>query len=161
MKKILIFAMMLLVGLVLTGCTSLEDKALVLDSSVQGFKVTTGADTTSGTPLPNISAGWGSNLLITMPTDQKGTLEYEAESGSLFGSVFGIEVKDKTKVRITAGDSKVVVTTETNNGNEVTTEVGDGVVAVNVTDGVVVSTPQKRADPAAGDEASGTTGSTE
>lgn len=156
MKKFLFFAMMAVVGLMMAGCTSLENKALVLDSSVQGFKVTTGADTTSGTPLPNISAGWGRNLLITMPTDKKGTLEYEAESGSFFGSVFGIEVEDKTKVRITAGDSKVVVTTNTDAGKEVTTEVGNGVVAVNVTEGVIVPPPK-----VAGAEASGTTGSTE
>lgn len=124
----------------MAGCASLENKAVVLDSSVQGFKVTTGADTTSGTPLPNISAGWGANLLITMPTDQKGTMEYEKESGSMFGEIFGIEVTDKTKVRITAGDSKITVTSTTDAGKEVTTEVGDGAVTVNVKSGTTIST---------------------
>ncbi len=124
----------------LVGCSSLENKAVVLDSSVQGFKVTTGADTTSGTPLPNVSAGWGSNLLITMPTAQKGTLEYERESGSLFGEIFGIEVTDKTKIRITASDSKITVTSQTDAGKEVTTSVGDGTVAVSVKSESVIST---------------------
>ena len=137
------FAALLLVAVAfaLTGCASLENKAVVLDASVQGFKVTTGADTTSGTPLPNISAGWGSNLLLTMPTDKKGTMEYKTESGSFFGEIFGIEVKDKTEVRITAGDSKVTVTSKTAAEKEVVTEVGNGAVTVNVKDGATISTP--------------------
>src|SRR5574344_2093474 len=144
MKKYLERGCLFLLGflgiMLLVGCSSLENKAVVLDSSVQGFKVTTGADTTSGTPLPNISAGWGSNLLITMPTGQKGTMEYEKESGSLFGQIFGIEVTDKTKVRVTAGDSKITVTSQTDAGKEVTTEVGNGAVTVNVKDGATIST---------------------
>lgn len=140
MKKIIAsLATALLALFALTGCSSLEDKGVVLDSSVQGFKVTTGADTTSGTPLPNISAGWGSNLLITMPTDNKGTMEYKKKSGSVFGSIFGIEVSDETEVRITAGDSKVIVTSKTDAGKTVTTEVGNGTIAVNVVDDAVIS----------------------
>ena len=145
MKKYLERGCLFLLGflgiMLLVGCSSLENKAVVLDSSVQGFKVTTGADTTSGTPFPNISAGWGSNLLITMPTGQKGTMEYEKESGSLFGQIFGIEVTDKTKVRVTAGESKITVTSQTDAGKEVTTEVGNGAVTVNVKDGATISTP--------------------
>lgn len=124
----------------LVGCSSLENKAVVLDSSVQGFKVTTGADTTSGTPLPNISAGWGSNLLITMPTTQKGTLEYKKKSGSVFGELFGIEVTDETEVRITASESKISVTSKTDEGKTVTTEIGSGKVAVSVKDDTVFTT---------------------
>lgn len=140
MKKILAsLTVAMLALLALTACSSLEDKGVVLDSSVQGFKVTTGADTTSGTPLPNISAGWGSNLLITMPTANKGTMEYKKKSGSVFGSIFGIEVSDETEVRITAGDSKVTVTSKTDAGKTVTTEVGNGTVAVNVVDDAVIS----------------------
>ncbi|MDD4816832.1 MAG: hypothetical protein PHI85_02550 [Victivallaceae bacterium] len=85
------------------GCSGLEHKAVVVDSSVQGFKITSGADASGGTPLPNISAGWGRNLLITMPDSGAGVLEYESESGSLFGEVFGVEVTDKTRVRIISG----------------------------------------------------------
>lgn len=144
MKKYLERGCLFLLGflgiMLLVGCSSLENKAVVLDSSVQGFKVTTGADTTSGTPLPNISAGWGSNLLITMPTDQKGTLEYERESSSVFGQIFGTEVTDKTKIRITASDSKITVTSQTDAGKEVITSVGDGTVAVSVKSGSVIST---------------------
>ncbi|MDD4817284.1 MAG: hypothetical protein PHI85_04875 [Victivallaceae bacterium] len=121
-----------------TGCSSLENKAVVVDSSVQGFKVTTGADASGGTPMPNISAGWGRSLLLTMPTDSAGTLEYESESGSLFGEVFGIEVKDSTKVRITAQDSRVVITTSTDAGKTVETDVGGGIVSVNVSDAIPV-----------------------
>lgn len=141
---ILIAAAAFVASIALSGCESLEDKVFILDSSVQGFKVTTGADTASGAPLPNISAGWGSNLLITMPIDQKGTLEYERESGSLFGQIFGIEVNDKTKVRITASDSKITVTSQTDNGKEVTTSIGDGKIAVNVKSGTVISTGSKK-----------------
>ncbi len=141
---ILIAVAAFVAAIALSGCTSLENKAFILDSSVQGFKVTTGADTTSGTPLPNISAGWGSNLLITMPTDRKGTLEYERESGSLFGQIFGIEVTDKTKIRITASDSKITVTSQTDAGKEVTTSVGDGTVAVSVKSDTVTSTEAQK-----------------
>ena len=138
MKKI--FSLLTVAGIfILAGCSSLEDKGVILDSSVQGFKVTTGADTTGGTPLPNISAGWGSNLLITMPTNNKGTMEYKKKSGSVFGSIFGIEVSDETEVRITAGDSKVTVTSKTDAGKTVTTSVGDGTVAVNVVDDTVIA----------------------
>lgn len=141
MKNIVFSLFLAIVGIfTLAGCSSLEDKGVILDSSVQGFKVTTGADTTSGTPLPNISAGWGSNLLITMPTNNKGTMEYKKKSGSVFGSIFGIEVSDETEVRITAGDSKVTVTSKTDAGKTVTTSVGDGTVAVNVVDDTVIST---------------------
>ncbi|MBN2640355.1 MAG: hypothetical protein JXR78_01740 [Victivallales bacterium] len=139
-----VFIVMLIL---LTGCANLTEKAVILDNSVQGFKVTTGADTTSGTPFPNISAGWGSNLLITMPTDKKGTLEYEKESGSLFGQIFGIEVTDKVKVRITAGDSKITVTSSTNAGKEVITQVGNGVVSVNVKSGMVLSISPPQSNP--------------
>ena len=106
--------------LLLTGCAGLENKSVVVDSSVQGFKVTAGADASGGTPLPNISAGWGRSLLITMPDGGTGTLEYESESGSLFGEVFGIEVKDKTKVRITTGPGTV---TEPEDDGNVTSSV--------------------------------------
>eukprot|EP00828_Plagiopyla_frontata_P037206 TRINITY_DN48945_c0_g1_i1.p2 TRINITY_DN48945_c0_g1~~TRINITY_DN48945_c0_g1_i1.p2 ORF type:complete len:106 (-),score=2.46 TRINITY_DN48945_c0_g1_i1:149-466(-) len=78
-----------------------------------------------------------------MPTDQKGTLEYEKESGSLFGQIFGIEVTDKVKVRITAGDSKITVSTNTDAGKEVTTEIGNGVISVNVKSGMMLSTENK------------------
>lgn len=141
MKNIVFTLILAVFGILATaGCASLENKGVVLDSSVQGFKVTTGADTTSGTPLPNISAGWGSNLLITMPTDNKGTMEYKKKSGSVFGSIFGIEVSDETEVRITSGDSKVTVTSKTDAGKTVTTSVGDGTVAVNVVGDTVIST---------------------
>ena len=81
-----------------------------------------------------------------MPTDQKGTLEYEKESGSLFGQIFGIEVTDKTRVRITAGDSKVTVTAASSTGKEIITEVGNGAVVVNVKSDTVLSTSQPSAE---------------
>ena len=144
MKTTLILVAFAALSLI-AGCSSLTEKAVILDNSVHGFKATTGADS-SGTPLPNLSAGWGSNLLITMPTDQKGTLEYEKESGSLFGQIFGIEVTDKTRVRITAGDSKVTVTAASSTGKEIITEVGNGAVVVNVKSDTVLSTSQPSAE---------------
>lgn len=130
-----------LVGFALCGCSSLENKEVIVDTSVQGFKVTTGADASSGTPLPNISAGWGSNLLITLPTDEDGTLEYNKETGSFFGSIFGINVTDKTSIRVTTGSSVIKVTTQTGEDKEVTTEVGGGTVKVKVKDTDVVTIP--------------------
>lgn len=136
MKKLL-----MLVGLLLlAGCASLEDKDVVIDSGVQGFKVTTGADTTSGTPLPNVSAGWGNMLLITKNTRQNGTLEFEKISGSFFGSIFGISVQDTTKVRITSGDGKVKITTTSPENTTVTTEVGGGTATITVKDDTVITT---------------------
>lgn len=140
MKNIIITLLVAIVGaFALVGCTNLVGKDVVLENTVQGFKVTSAVDPTTGTVAPQVSAGWGSNLLITMNTDKPGTLEWKKKSGSFFGSVFGIEVSDETELRITAGDSKVTVTSKTDAGKTVTTEVGNGTVAVNVVDDAVIS----------------------
>lgn len=132
--------------LTLAGCTSLADKNVILDTSVQGAKITTGADPSSSSFIPSGSFGWGWNLLITFRADKNGTLEYEKESGSFFGAIFGKTVKDTIKVRITANEGKIKVTTKTNTDKEVTTEVGNGKVVVKADDGIVVSTPAIQED---------------
>ncbi|MGE4565963.1 MAG: hypothetical protein AB7F32_13895 [Victivallaceae bacterium] len=140
MKKMMLLLITALAMVMLAGCENLQEKSFLLDGSVHGFKVTAGADATTGTPIPSLAAGWGSNLLLTFPMSKKGTFEYTKKAGSLFGQIFGIQVTDETTIRITSCDSKIVVTSKTDQTKEVTTEVGDGVVKVKVDSGPVVST---------------------
>ena len=126
----------------LTGCGSMQDKAVILDSDIYGFKATLGADPTSGSVTPSLAFGSGGNLLIDLPIGEEGTLEYEKESGSIFGELFGVSVSDKVKVRMTSGASGIKVETQTDESKKVTTSVGGGKISVNVKDDTVLVLPQ-------------------
>lgn len=133
----------------LTGCKGIENKATVLDASVQGARITSGADVSSGAPLPNCSAGWGSNLMIGVPMDKAGSLSFKKKTASFWGTLFGLNVSDEVEVSIVAGAGKATVTTNVPASSTVTTKIEDGAVTVSVKDGSSVSVPGNAVQAAA------------
>jgi len=95
MKVFLMMMMLLAVSVVLTGCSSLENKAVGIGSGVDAFKIETSGSISSGTVLPNIIAGGAVNTLATAPVLKDGektqVVYVHTRRTSFFGEIFGID----------------------------------------------------------------------
>lgn len=98
----------------LTGCESLQNKAVGIGSGVDAFKVETSGSVSSGTVLPNIIAGGAVNAMGTSPEMAEGAtaapVYVHSKRGSFFGQLFGVEADTEAVVYIgvpgeTAADS--------------------------------------------------------
>lgn len=84
----------------LTGCSALSDKAVAIASNGTAIRVETTGSTSSGTISPNLLLGTVQNSIATAPAlDQDKSTQISVaytESGSFFGSLFGIDAKTRT-----------------------------------------------------------------
>lgn len=110
MKKaillIITFVITALVTVLITGCASLEQKAVSINTTADGFKIETTGSTTTGTMMPNVCFAELITQIATVPvlpiTDKDGKanvsqpLYQKTVRNSFFGSVFGVD--NKTEV---------------------------------------------------------------
>ena len=110
MKKaillILTFVITVLVTVLITGCASLEQKAVSSNATADGFKIETTGSMTTGTLMPNVWFGEIISQFATVPvipvTDKEGKLNVSQPfyqktiRYSFFGSIFGLD--NKTEV---------------------------------------------------------------
>ncbi len=88
----------------LTGCESLQNKAVGIGSGVDAFKVETSGSVSSGTVLPNIIAGGAVNAMGTSPAMAEGEtaapVYVHSKRGSFFGQLFGLNADTEAVVYI-------------------------------------------------------------
>lgn len=100
------FAALLLVAVAfaLTGCAGLENKAFVAAGGVDAFKVETSGSTSTGTVLPNITAGGAVSVIATSPAMENGKTAApvfgRSRRNSFFGSLFGVDCATEAMVYI-------------------------------------------------------------
>lgn len=99
MKKLVIVAAAIaMVGL--TGCASLESKAVAMGHGVDAFSVQTAGSLASGTVLPNIIAGGAVSTIASAPVvaDDATTqvVFVRTKRNSFFGELFGIDASTES-----------------------------------------------------------------
>lgn len=99
MKKLVIVAAAIaMVGL--TGCTSLESKAVAMGHGVDAFSIQTAGSLASGTVLPNIIAGGAVSTIASAPVvaDDATTqvVFVRTKRNSFFGELFGIDASTES-----------------------------------------------------------------
>lgn len=79
----------------LSGCSTLENKAFALGSGVDAFKLETSGGVSTGTVLPNLILGGAVNTLATAPAVADGAktqvVFVRSRRNSFFGELFGID----------------------------------------------------------------------
>ena len=92
------------IAALLTGCESLQNKAVGIGSGVDAFKVETSGSVSSGTVLPNIIAGGAVNAMGTSQEMTEGStaapVYVHSKRGSFFGQLFGVEADTEAVVYI-------------------------------------------------------------
>ena len=85
----------LAIAALLSGCTSLVDKAVGIASAVDAVKVETSGSLASGTILPNITLGGAVNAIATSPAVESGKTAApvypRSRRNSFFGDLFGVD----------------------------------------------------------------------
>lgn len=99
MKKLVIVAAAIaMVGL--TGCASLESKAVAMGHGVDAFSIQTAGSLASGTVLPNIIAGGAVSTIASAPVvaDDATTqvVFVRTKRNSFFGELFGIDASTES-----------------------------------------------------------------
>lgn len=78
-----------------SGCSTLENKAFALGSGVDAFKLETSGGVSTGTVLPNLILGGAVNTLATAPAVADGAktqvVFVRSRRNSFFGELFGID----------------------------------------------------------------------
>lgn len=83
------FSFSLLLLLFLAGCQSLEQKGVLMKTTLYGLRATAGADPSSGAVTPGLLAGGTEVLVLTLPTAPGAELEYKENGFSFWAWVFG------------------------------------------------------------------------
>ncbi len=97
MKKI--FAIITFgIAIMISGCASLEDKAVAIGSAVDTLKIETTGSTTSGTLLPNLIMGGAVSAIATSPLitktngDKTSSPVYvKVKRTSIFAAIFNLD----------------------------------------------------------------------
>ena len=101
---LLVLAVFFGIAALLTGCESLQNKAVGIGSGVDAFKVETSGSVSSGTVLPNIIAGGAVNAMGTSPAMAEGAtaapVYVHSRRGSLFGQLLGLNADTEAVVYI-------------------------------------------------------------
>lgn len=99
MKKLVIVAAVIAMA-GLTGCASLESKAVAMGHGVDAFSVQTAGSLASGTVLPNIIAGGAVSTIASAPVvaDDATTqvVFVRTKRNSFFGELFGIDASTES-----------------------------------------------------------------
>ena len=97
-KLVIVTAAIAMVGL--TGCTSLESKAVAMGHGVDAFSIQTAGSLASGTVLPNIIAGGAVSTIASAPVvaDDATTqvVFVRTKRNSFFGELFGIDASTES-----------------------------------------------------------------
>ena len=84
----------------LSGCSSLESKAVAMGHGVDAFSVQTAGSLASGTVFPNIIAGGAVSTISSAPVVADGATTQvvfvRTKRNSLFGELFGIDVSTES-----------------------------------------------------------------
>lgn len=84
----------------LSGCASLESKAVAMGHGVDAFSVQTAGSLASGTVLPNIIAGGAVSTIASAPVIADGATTQvvfvRTKRNSFFGEVFGIDASTES-----------------------------------------------------------------
>lgn len=72
---------------VLSGCSNLQHKGVVVSGSVQGLKIVTTADPETGAAMPQIATGFGEFMFADCPVDGDAYFEYFHQEKSLWSNV--------------------------------------------------------------------------
>ena len=84
----------------LSGCSTLENKAFALGSGVDAFKLETSGGVSTGTVLPNLILGGAVNTLATAPAVADGAktqvVFVRSKRNSFFGELFGIDASTES-----------------------------------------------------------------
>jgi hypothetical protein len=87
-------------SLLLSGCGSLESKAVAIGSGVDAFKIETAGSLASGTLLPNIVAGGAVSTIATAPVvkdgDKTQIVFVKSRRNSFFGELFGVDASTES-----------------------------------------------------------------
>lgn len=105
-----VFTAFIVATLLLSGCASLENKTFGAAGGVDALKLETSGGSTTGTILPNLTAGGAVSAIATAPTCENGKTGSPVFSvskrNSLFGEIFGIDCSTIAIVYIgTPGES--------------------------------------------------------
>lgn len=84
----------------LSGCASLESKAVAMGHGVDAFSVQTAGSLASGTVLPNIIAGGAVSTIASAPVVADGATTQvvfvRTKRNSFFGELFGIDASTES-----------------------------------------------------------------
>lgn len=84
----------------LSGCSSLESKAVAMGHGVDAFSVQTAGSLASGTVLPNIIAGGAVSTIASAPVITDGATTQvvfvRTKRNSFFGELFGIDASTES-----------------------------------------------------------------
>ena len=84
----------------LSGCSSLESKAVAMGHGVDAFSVQTAGSLASGTVLPNIIAGGAVSTIASAPAVANGTTTQvvfvRTKRNSFFGELFGVDASTES-----------------------------------------------------------------
>ena len=84
----------------LSGCASLESKAVAMGHGVDAFSVQTAGSLASGTVLPNIIAGGAVSTIASAPAVDDGVTTQvvfvRTKRNSFFGELFGIDASTES-----------------------------------------------------------------
>ena len=84
----------------LSGCASLESKAVAMGHGVDAFSVQTAGSLASGTVLPNIIAGGAVSTIASAPVVAEGVetqvVFVRTKRNSFFGELFGIDASTES-----------------------------------------------------------------
>lgn len=84
----------------LSGCASLESKAVAMGHGVDAFSIQTAGSLASGTVLPNIIAGGAVSTIASAPAVDDGVTTQvvfvRTKRNSFFGEVFGIDASTES-----------------------------------------------------------------
>ena len=84
----------------LSGCASLESKAVAMGHGVDAFSIQTAGSLASGTVLPNIIAGGAVSTIASAPVVETGATTQvvfvRTKRNSFFGELFGIDASTES-----------------------------------------------------------------
>lgn len=84
----------------LSGCASLESKAVAMGHGVDAFSIQTAGSLASGTVLPNIIAGGAVSTIASAPAVDDGVTTQvvfvRTKRNSFFGELFGIDASTES-----------------------------------------------------------------